>query len=34
MDTIKRNCTTINNWVETMKSLCGFNAMYEVLLCE
>lgn len=30
MDTIKRNCTTINNWVETMKSLCGFNVVYKV----
>lgn len=24
MDTVKRNYTTVNNWLKIMKSLCGF----------
>ena len=25
MDIVKRNYTTVNNWVKTVGSLCGFN---------
>lgn len=27
---VKRNYTTVNNWVKTMKSLCGFNATLKI----
>lgn len=30
MDTIKRNYTTVNNWVKTMRSLCGLNIMFKI----
>lgn len=30
MDTVKRNYTTVNNWVKTMKSLCGINIIFKI----
>lgn len=30
MDTIKRNYTTVNNWIKTMKSICEFNAVFKI----
>ena len=30
MDTVKRNYTTVNNWVKTMKSLCGLNVTFKI----
>lgn len=30
MDTVKRNYTTVNNWIKTMKSLCGLNATFKI----
>ncbi len=30
MDTIKRNYITVNNWLKTMKSLCGFNIAFKI----
>lgn len=30
MDTTKKNYTTVNNWVKTMKSLCWFNAVFKI----
>lgn len=29
MDTAKRNYTTVNNWVKTMKSMCKFNVIFK-----
>lgn len=30
MDIVKRNYTTVNNWVKMMKSLCGLNATFKI----
>jgi hypothetical protein len=30
MDTIKRNYTTVNNWLKMMKSLCGLNVVCKI----
>lgn len=30
MDIVKRNYTTVNNWVKMMKSLCGLNIMFKI----
>ena len=30
MDIVKRNYTTVNNWVKTMKSMCGFNISVKI----
>lgn len=30
MDIVKRNYTTVNNWVKTMKSMCGFNIRFKI----
>ena len=32
MDTIKRNYTTVNNWLKAMKSLCGFNISLKIVV--
>ena len=30
MDATKRNYITVNNWIKTMKSLCGFNIAVKI----
>lgn len=30
MDNIKKNYTTVNNWVQTMKNLCEFNIRVKI----
>ena len=30
MDTVKRNYTTVNNWVKTMKSMCRLNVACKI----
>lgn len=30
MDIVKRNYTTVNNWVKTMNSLCRLNATFKI----
>ena len=30
MDIVKRNYTTVNNWVKTMKSMCGLNIRFKI----
>lgn len=30
MDTTKRSYITVNNWVKTMKSICGFNTAVKI----
>jgi hypothetical protein len=30
MDTIKRNYTTVNNWLKMMKNLCGLNVVCKI----
>ena len=30
MDTIKRNYTTVNNWLKVTNSLCRFNTIFKI----
>ena len=32
MDIVKRNYTTVNNWVKIMKSLCGLNVTFKICI--
>ena len=30
MNNVKRNYTTVSNWVKTMENLCGFNISFKI----